>query len=425
MGTTAFEELQWRGSIHDVTPEIGEGRVGREPLVAYCGFDPTASSLHLGNFIPIVGLMRLQRAGHTPIALVGGATAMIGDPSGKSDERNLLDAATIRANQDAIGAQLERFLDFGGKNAAKLVNNADWFEGVTFIDFLRDTGKHFRVNYMLGKESVRSRLDNEQGMSFTEFSYMLLQASDFLHLHTHHGCSLQVGGADQWGNITAGIDLVRRVAQAQVHGLPYPLLTTASGGKFGKTEAGALWLDPARTSPYELYQYFVRTDDRDVVKFLKLFTFLEAEAIAELEAVHADRPHAREVHRRLAWEVTALIHGEADADKAVRASRVLFGEPIEGLEEAQLLAIFADVPSKEIARTVLDGDGWSLVEALVAMELCKSNGDARRRIEGGGVYVNNVRVEEVTKRLTAESLASENTVILRCGKKNYGLVRFS
>jgi tyrosyl-tRNA synthetase len=424
VGATAFEELQWRGSIHDVTPEIAEGRVGKEPLVAYCGFDPTASSLHLGNFIPIIGLMRLQRAGHTPIALVGGATAMIGDPSGKSDERNLLDTATIRANQEAIGGQLERFLDFEGANAAKLVNNADWFEGVSFIDFLRDTGKHFRVNYMLGKESVRSRLDSEQGMSFTEFSYMLLQASDFLHLHTHHGCSLQVGGADQWGNITAGIDLVRRVAQAQVHGLTYPLLTTASGGKFGKTESGSLWLDPERTSPYELYQYFVRTDDRDVVPFLKLFTFLDADAIAELEAAHEERPHAREVHARLAWEVTVLIHGEGEAEKAVRASRVLFGEPIEDLDEAQLLAIFADVPSTEVDRVRLGGDGWSLVEALQETGLCKSNGDARRRIEGGGIYVNNVRAEEVGMRLTVETLASENTVILRGGKKNYRLVRF-
>ena len=425
MGTTAFQELQWRGSVHDVTPEIAEGRVGKEPLVAYCGFDPTASSLHLGNFIPILGLMRLQRAGHTPIALVGGATAMIGDPSGKSDERNLLDAETIRANQEAIGAQLARFLDFEGPNAARLVNNADWFDGVTFIEFLRDTGKHFRVNYMLGKESVRSRLDSEQGMSFTEFSYMLLQASDFLHLHTHHGCALQVGGADQWGNITAGIDLVRRVAQAQVHGLTYPLLTTASGGKFGKTEAGALWLDPERTSPYELYQYFVRTDDRDVVKFLKLFTFLDAEEIGELEAIHTERPHAREVHARLAWEATSLIHGEGEAEKAVRASRVLFGEPIEDLEEAQLLNIFADVPSTEVSRAVLGGEGWSLVEALQEAGLCKSNGDARRRIEGGGIYVNNVRVEEVGHHLTAEALASENTLILRGGKKNYRLIRFS
>jgi len=422
--TNVFEEFQWRGCIHDATPDISEGKLGAEPLVAYCGFDPTATSLHLGSLIPIIGLMRLQQAGHQPIALVGGATGLIGDPSGKSSERQLLDMDTLRANVEGIGAQLSRFLDFSGTRPALLVNNADWLGEMGFIPFLRDIGKHFRVNYMLGKESVRSRIeDRDQGMSFTEFSYMLLQSADFLHLYKAHGCTLQVGGADQWGNITGGIDLVRRVEGAQAHGMTYPLLTTATGAKFGKSEDGALWLDKDKTSPYELYQYLVRSDDRDVVKYLRLFTFLEQGRIGELETALEERPHEREAHKTLGWEVTAIVHGSDEADKAVRASQVLFGAPIEDLDEAQILSIFADVPSIEVPRTSLEGEGMPLVQALTDSGLCKSNGEARRRVEGGGIYVNNIRWEDARGNLTLENLASENTLILRGGKKNYCLVR--
>ena len=423
--TGQYDELHGRGIIEQATPEIEQGALDQERLTVYCGFDPTASSLHVGTLVPILGLVRLQRAGHRPIAVVGGGTGLIGDPSGKTDERKMLTRETVEENVEGIRAQLARFLDFESRdNPAVLVNNAEWLGAFSLVDFLRDIGKHFRVNAMLQKESVRSRLeDREHGMSFTEFSYMLLQAADFLHLYDRFGCTLQIGGSDQWGNITAGIELIRRLRGAKSHGMTFPLLMTASGTKFGKSEAGTVWLDAERTSPYEFYQFWVRCDDRDVVRFLRLFTFLDQGRIAELEEVVRTRPDGREAQRTLAREVTALVHGEAEADKAIRASQVLFGEPVDGLDEATILGIFADVPSVDVSRELVAGEGWPLVDALVTGGSCKSKGEARRLIQGGGVYLNNHRVAAVEARLTLEGLASEGTAVLRSGKKSYLLVR--
>ena len=420
-----YNELVTRGVVEQATPEIEQGLLDREKLTLYCGFDPTASSLHVGTLVPILGLVRLQRAGHRPIAVVGGGTGLIGDPSGKSEERKLLTIESVEENVEGIRSQLARFLDFDARdNAAVLVNNAEWLTSFSLIEFLRDVGKYFRVNAMLAKESVRSRIeDREHGMSFTEFSYMLLQAADYLHLYDRFGCTLQIGGSDQWGNVTAGIELIRRLRGGQAHGLTFPLFMTASGGKFGKTEAGTVWLDANRTSPYEHYQFWIRTDDRDVVKCLRTFTFLPMERIAELEAQAQARPEAREAQRVLAREVSVLVHGETETDKAIRASQVLFGEPLEGLDEQTILSIFADVPSVDVSREQLQGEGWPLVDALVSANLCKSKGEARRLIQGGGVYVNNLRTQDVGARLTVESLASESTVVLRSGKKTYMLVR--
>lgn len=418
-----LDELTWRGMVEQSTPELAASASKGESLTVYCGFDPTAPSLHLGSLIPVLGLARLQRAGHRPIAVVGGATGLIGDPSGKATERPLIGVAEVDENVAGIRAQLRRFLDFDGPRGAQVVNNYDWLGAQTFLGFLRDYGKHFRVGAMLGKESVRSRIeDRDQGMSFTEFSYMLLQAVDYLHLHSAQGCTLQVGGSDQWGNITAGIELIRRMKGSAVHGLTFPLLLTSAGAKFGKTESGALWLDPDRTRPYEIYQYFVRTDDRDVSKFLRLFTFLDRQAIDALEAEAAARPGDRAAQRTLAFEVTQLIHGASEAERCVSASQVLFGAPLDGLTEQDLLGVFADVPSLEIPLGQIEG-GWSLVDALVDTGLAKSKGDARRRLDGGGVYVNNVRVDAADRVLNTGDLVTPSVLVLRMGKRSYHLVR--
>lgn len=420
-----FDQLQRRGVVEQATPEIEQGALDQERLTAYCGFDPTASSLHVGTLVPILGLVRLQRAGHRPIAVVGGGTGLIGDPSGKTSERQLLTRETIEENVEGIRAQLARFLDFEThENPAVLVNNAEWLCSFSLVEFLRDIGKHFRVNAMLQKESVRSRIeDREHGMSFTEFSYMLLQSADYLHLYDRFGCTLQIGGSDQWGNITAGIDLVRRLRGGRAHGMTFPLLKTSTGGKFGKTEAGTVWLDAERTSPYEMYQFWVRTDDRDVMSYLRTFTFLDDDRLAELEGRLATSPDAREAQRTLAREVTGLVHGHTEADRAIRASQVLFGEPLDGLDEQTILGIFADVPSFDVGREALSGEGLPLIDILVSGGLCKSKGEARRLIQGGGVYLNNHRVGTVDQRLTTETLASESTAVLRSGKKSYLLVR--
>jgi tyrosyl-tRNA synthetase len=424
MVSALLADLRWRGILEQCTPELESAELANSSLTGYAGFDPTASSLHLGNLVPVIGLMRLQRAGHRPIAVVGGATGLIGDPSGKASERPLLDAEMVRANAESIHRQLERFLDFSGPHGALMVNNLDWLGPMSFIGFLRDYGRHFRMGTMLGKESVRTRLEErEQGMSFTEFTYMLLQATDFLHLYDTLGCTLQVGGSDQWGNITAGIELIRRVRGASAHGLSYPLLLSASGAKFGKSEGGALYLDAQRTKPYSLYQYLVRTDDRDADKYLKMFTFLSADSIAELAAQTASKPEARAAQKALAWEVTALVHGEAEARACVRATEVLFGAPLDGLDEATLLSVFADVPSSEVPKGRLAEGTWSLVDALVDTGLCKSRGDARRRIEGGGVYVNNHRAESPNRMLSTDDLASPTALVLRLGKREYHLIR--
>jgi tyrosyl-tRNA synthetase len=422
--TNVMTTLSERGFVSQVSdPALAD--MLEKTITVYAGFDPTAESLHIGNLLQIMLLSQFQRHGHRPIALVGGATAMIGDPSGKSQERNLLDEQTIRRNQEGIAKQLRQFLTFdGGPNAAVLVNNADWIGRFSFIDFLRDVGKYFRVGEMMAKESVRKRLDSEAGMSFTEFSYQMLQAYDFVHLSRELGCVLQVGGDDQWGNITAGIDLARRLDGKQLYGLTSPLITTASGQKFGKTEAGTVWLDAARTSPYEFYQFWIRCDDRDVVRLLKNFTFLPQERIAELETAVREKPEQRIAQTALAEEVTRLVHGEDNLAKAKRASSVLFGQTVEGLSDADLARIFADVPSTALSRQTL-ADGLELVEVLCQTKMINSRGEAKKMIKAGGVYVNNIRINDLDHKLTTAALASESMAVLRTGKKNYHLLRFS
>ncbi len=421
-------ELEWRGFVHQRTHEQElDAALAEGSLTLYCGFDPTADSLHVGSLVPIMGLAHFRRAGHSPVALVGGATGMIGDPSGKSDERNLLDAAQIALNLEGIGAQLRRVLDQalelhtdgvveGEAAEIPIVNNGDWMSPWTFIDFLRDVGKHFRVNQMIKKDSVSARMENEAGISYTEFSYMLIQAYDFLHLNRTHGCSLQIGGSDQWGNITAGTDLIRRTEGSQAFGLTFPLLATSSGEKFGKTAAGAVWLDADRTSPYAFYQYWRNCDDADVVRFLKMFTFLTQDEIAALEEEVSSGSNRGQVQSRLAWEVTALVHGVAEADKAVRAARMLFGEAITDLSDRDLRSVFADVPSSEVERVRLS-EGVSLVDLLAETGMQGSKGKAKRLVSQGGGYVNNVRVEDVDYVVTLEDLASESFIVLRAGRK--------
>ncbi|TVR50954.1 MAG: tyrosine--tRNA ligase [Puniceicoccaceae bacterium] len=424
---TLLEELRWRGLIHDSTDAADlEARLVTGPLVVYCGFDPTGSSLHLGNLVPLLGLRRFQRAGHRPIALAGGATGSIGDPSGRASERQLLDAETLAANVASIKRQLARLLEFDSKasNAARLLDNASWMEGVGFLEFLREVGKHFSVNQMVAKESVRARMqDRETGISYTEFSYMLLQAYDFYHLAEKENCELQIGGADQWGNITAGADLCRKKAGRRVHGLTFPLITNADGTKFGKsTGGGSVWLDPGLTSVYRFYQYFMAVDDRDVVRFLKFFTFLEPGEISALEAAHAADPGRREAHRTLAREVTALVHGAGAAADAERASALLFGGSLEGITEASFREVAAEVPLLRVPRERFGAEGAPLVDLLVESGLCPSKGQARKDIAGGGAYVNNERVADAAAPIPGERLLFGRYLLLRRGKRNYALV---
>lgn len=394
------------------------------PVTLYAGFDPTAESLHIGHLMQIMLLAQFQRHGHRPIALVGGATAMIGDPSGKSQERVLLSHETIEKNVVGIQRQLQHFLDFdGGASSALLVNNFDWIGKFSFIEFLRDVGKHFRVGEMMGKESVRKRLQSEAGMSFTEFSYQLLQSYDFLHLNRQYDCVLQVGGDDQWGNITAGIDLVRRLEGKVTYGLTSPLLTNASGQKFGKTEAGAVWLDEKKTSPYEFYQYWIRSDDRDVIKLLKFFTFLPLEQIAELEKAVQAEPEKRQAQMVLAAEVTKMVHGEDAVRIAQKASQVLYGQEISGLSDRDLNDIFAEVPSTSFSRSRLES-GLPLLDALCETKICSSRGEAKKLVKSGGVYANNVKMDNMDHSFGVGSLASETILVLRSGKKNYHLLKF-
>ncbi|HEX5761224.1 MAG TPA: tyrosine--tRNA ligase [Thermoanaerobaculia bacterium] len=418
-----YQELAWRGLVYGAT-EDAERALAAETLTGYIGFDPTAASLHVGSLLPAMGLARLQRFGHTPIAVVGGGTGLIGDPSGKTVERQLLTREKVQENLAGIRGQLERVLDFSAPgNPARIVDNADWLCELSLMDFLRDVGKHFGVGAMLGKESVRRRLDGEEGISFTEFSYMLLQAYDFLTLHDRYGCRLQMGGSDQWGNIVAGIDLIRRQRRAAAHGVVFPLVTTASGVKFGKTEAGAVWLDPALTSPFRFYQFWVQTDDRDVVDYLKYFTWLGREAIAELEEQVRTAPERREAQRRLAAEVTRMVHGESELERAERATRVLFGEEVVELEPRDVLDVFADVPSSEVGKDQLAGAGLPLVDLLVSAGLAASKGEARRALQQGGVYLNNRRIADERKAVTLDDALGGELLVLRKGKRDYHLVR--
>jgi tyrosyl-tRNA synthetase len=420
-----LDELQWRGLLADCTdpPELGK-RLGGGPITLYCGFDPTADSLHVGNLVPLLALRRFQLLGHHPIALAGGATGLIGDPSGKTQERQLLTPEVLAANVAKVKEQLRRLLDFDTRlNPARLLDNAAWTAPVSHLEFLRDIGKHFSVNQMVAKESVRSRMeDREAGISYTEFSYMLLQAFDFHVLCRDYNCELQIGATDQWGNITAGIELTRKKLGRTVYGLTLPLITNADGSKFGKTVAGAVWLEAAKTSVYRFYQFWIRVDDRNVIPYLKTFTFLSREEIAALESQHAQDPGARAAHKALAQAATDLVHGPAATAEAIRASEILFGGELAGISEATFNEILGEVPTRQIGKLQLEGGGTPLVDLLVQAGLCPSKGQARKDIEGGGVYVNNLREAGTQRAITAADLRFGKHLLLRKGKRNYVVV---
>lgn len=421
--TSILEELAWRGMLYAST-EGAQEHLDEAPRTAYIGFDPTAASLHVGSLLPIMGLVHLQRAGHTPIALVGGGTGLIGDPSGKTAERQLLTKEVAAENAEGIRAQLAHFLDFDAKaNAARMRNNVDWLGGLALVDFLRDVGKHFSVNQMLARESVKRRLEaDDGGISFTEFSYALLQAYDFLELYRREGCTVQMGGSDQWGNITAGTDLVRRMGGGRAFGAVFPLVTNASGTKFGKSEAGAVWLDPELTSPYRFYQFWVNVDDADIARYLRFFSLRPHSEIEELEEAVRTEPHARAAQKALAEEVTRRVHGETGLARAVQATGVLFGGEVEGLGADEVADIFADVPSTRVAPDALSGEGMAIVDLLVETGVATSKGDARRAIDGGGIYLNNRRVTDAAAAVDAGALIEGRFLVLRKGKRRYHLV---
>ena len=424
-----IEEVTWRGMLHDVMPGTEE-HLMEQMRVAYVGIDPTADSLHIGHLVGVMLLKHFQLSGHKPLALVGGATGMIGDPSGKSNERNLLDEATLRHNQDAIKGQLARFLDFtsDAPNAAELVNNYDWMKNFSFLDFIRDVGKHITVNYMMAKDSVKKRLSSEaaEGMSFTEFTYQLVQGYDFLHLYREKNCTLQMGGCDQWGNITTGTELVRRIASGKAYALTCPLITKADGTKFGKSEGGNIWLDATRTSPYKFYQYWLNTSDVDAEKYIKIFTFLTKEEIEILTEKHRETPHLRLLQKRLAEEITVMVHSAEDLENAIKASNILFGnstsDDLKQLDEATFLDVFDGVPQAEIARNEMEA-GIDIVAVLNEKTgFFKSNGEARRALTANSISVNREKVKEDFV-LSANDLINNQFVLLQSGKKNYFVVR--
>ena len=425
-----ISELTWRGLIYQNTDEDNLAKwLQAAPRTVYAGFDPTADSLHVGSLLPLLMLRRFQKVGHRVIALVGGATGMIGDPSGKSAERNLLSQDQLEKNVAGIEAQMRQFLDFesrsaDGTPAAQVVNNFDWMKEFHYIDFLRDVGKNFPVNVMMAKDSVKARLEGESGISYTEFSYMLLQAYDFVHLNRQFGCELQIGGSDQWGNITAGIDLGRRMHSVKLYGLTNPLLTKADGTKMGKTESGAIWISADRTSPYQFYQYWMRTDDSDAGKCLRFLTDATQEEVEALDQSRAEQAHLRESQKRLAEELTKMVHGVDGLAKAQKATRIFFGEEIDDISESELAEIFSDVPSCEVSRSRLSGDGLPLIEAFALSGLAKSKGEARRTITQGGAYVNNRRREGENSVLTTADLIGQSTIVLRSGRKKYAIIRF-
>jgi tyrosyl-tRNA synthetase len=416
-----YSELKWRDLVYDSTEGLS-GAVEHGPMTAYNGFDATGPSLHVGHLLPIVCLARLQRFGHMPIALVGGGTGLIGDPSGKSVERQLLTFEQVEQNAVSIRAQLARFLDFDGTHPARLVNNLEWLRPLGFLDFLRDVGKHFTVNYMMAKDSVKRRLGGDEGISFTEFSYQLLQAYDYVVLHDRFACNLQTGGSDQWGNITAGIDLIRKLRGARAYGLVFPLITNAAGTKFGKTEAGAVWLDAQMTSPFRFFQFWLNTDDRDVVKYLKYFTWLDEGAIHGLAHEAATAPERREAQRVLAREVTSMVHGSAEMQSAERASAVLFGSSLAEATVEEILTVFDDVPSLELARTQLES-GIGMAELVVSTGLATSKGEATRLIKQGGLYVNDQRMLEERGRVNLDHAIDGRVIVLRKGQRERRIVR--
>lgn len=428
MANNFVEELTWRGMIHDVMPGADE-HLQEKMRAAYVGIDPTADSLHIGHLVSVMMLRHFQNAGHKPFALIGGATGMIGDPSGKSQERNLLDEATLKHNQDALKQQLSKFLDFEtpDKNAAVLVNNYDWMKNFSFLEFIRDVGKHITVNYMMAKDSVKKRIsgDEGEGMSFTEFTYQLVQGYDFLHLYKEHECTIQMGGSDQWGNITTGTELVRRIGGGKAFALTCPLITKADGSKFGKTADGNVWLDPEKTSPYTFYQYWLNTSDEDAEKYIKIFTFLNKETIESLVAEHREAPHQRILQQKLAEELTVMVHSESDLENAIAASKILFGkstnEDLKKLSEKQLLEVFDGVPQATISRSELE-NGIGIIDALSAKTgFLKSNGEARRELKGNAISVNKTKVKD-DYSLSSEDLLNDKFILLSKGKKNNYLI---
>ena len=422
---TILEDLQWRGLYADCTDlDALTQRLAQGPVTLYCGFDPTADSLHVGNLVPLLALRRFQLAGHHPIALAGGATGMVGDPSGKSAERNLQTPEQVAHNIAAIKEQLSRFLDFNAPaNPARLVDNAAWTAPVTFLEFLRDVGKHFSVNAMLAKDSVRARLESDTGISYTEFSYMLLQAHDFLHLREQHNCEIQVGATDQCGNITAGTDLIRKKLGVPAWGLTFPLLTKSDGTKYGKTAGGAVWLDAKRTTPYRFYQFFINSDDADVIKLLKVLTFLPQEEIVALETELKANPGARAAQKALARAVTTLVHGETACADAIRASEIMFGGGLDGIGETLFQDVVGEIPTKDLEKAKLEAAGTPLVELLVHAGLAPSKGQARKDVEGGGIYLNNVRAAEAARAVTTADLLFGQYLLLRKGKRTYAVLR--
>ena len=427
-----IEELTWRGMIHDVMPGAEE-HLNEAMRSAYVGFDPTADSLHIGNLVPIMLLAHFQRCGHKPVALIGGATGMIGDPSGKSAERNLLDEKTLRHNQDAIQTQLAHFLDFNSKvseNSAVMVNNYDWMKDFSFLEFIRDVGKHITVNYMMAKDSVKNRITSDgsdeggsEGMSFTEFTYQLVQGYDFLHLYQNNDCSLQMGGSDQWGNITTGTELVRRIGQGKAYAITCPLITKADGSKFGKSEGGNVWLDPARTSPYKFYQYWLNSGDDDSEKYIRIFTFLEEDEINAVIAEHNEAKHLRILQKRLASEITAMVHSQADLENAIKASSILFGkstsDDLKALDDQTFLDVFDGVPQAEVAMSEIEA-GYDIVAAMATdTEFLPSNSEVRRAIKQNAVSINKEKVGAEDYKITKADLINDKFVLLQKGKKNY------
>ncbi len=423
------EELKWRGMIHDLTPGAEE-QLKKEMTAGYVGFDPTAASLTIGNLVTIMLLVHFQQAGHKPIALVGGATGMIGDPSGKSEERKFLSEETLAINQEGIKNQLAKFLDFkAGNNAAELVNNYDWFKGMGFLQFLRDAGKHLTVNYMMAKDSVKKRL--ETGISYTEFSYQLIQGYDYLHLYKEKKCRLQMGGSDQWGNITAGTELIRRMADGEAYAITCPLITKADGTKFGKSEGGNIWLDPALTSPYKFYQFWLNASDEDASKWIRIFTLFKQEEIIALEAEHALAPHLRVVQKALAKDITVRVHSENDYNNAIKASDVLFGqasvEILQEIDEPTLLAVFEGVPQVQLSKSNWEGcsDVLELVSTVSEFAIFPSKGEARKMIQAGGVSINKIKLTSPDKACSEFQLVQNKYLLIQKGKKNYFLIQIT
>ncbi len=421
-----IEELRWRGLIADIMPGTEE-QLQKEVTSGYIGFDPTADSLHIGNLVPILLLVHLQKAGHKPVALVGGATGMIGDPSGKSEERNLLSEAVLQHNQSCVQKQLEKFLDFDTNklNAAELVNNYDWFKGISFLDFIRDTGKHITVNYMMSKDSVKKRIEGSTGISFTEFTYQLIQGFDFYWLYKNKNCKLQMGGSDQWGNITTGTELIRRKAGGNAFAFTCPLITKADGGKFGKSEKGNVWLDASKTSPYQFYQFWLNAADEDAVKWIKLFTFLPLEIIEALIKAHSEVPHQRLLQKKLAEELMLFVHSKADYDFAIKASEILFSndtaEILSTLTETELLQVLEGVPTVTLLKTQME-EGVDFVSFLAESKILPSKSEAKKMLQAGGISINKIKIDGSKSSINFSDLLQSKYILIQKGKKNYYLV---